>query len=303
MRVQFRFCGICGSDLSKFEGRRSISYPESLGHEFVGEILAVGDGVDHLEPGDVVTSDLNFRCGRCDQCRLGRSHLCRDNQVGLFTNRAFSQIGDFHVDYLLAIEGPPAAHLALAEPLSCVLHAKEWAAPRPGERILVLGAGGLGSCMAFALSQEDPKLEFSITDLASRRLSSVASAVGPKGAALVEPQGEYDVVFDLSGSESGLRTATERVKPGGRLCTMSHLDGYATADFLLGALTRRDVAFKVSYLNGEPRNLVRATRLLQRHWQPAWDALIEIVPLGELSAAFANRRDSDWCKTIVEITA
>ena len=107
VRVRFAYCGVCGSDVSKFEGRRSTLYPESLGHEFVGEVIDVADGAGSLRPGNVVTSDLNFRCGTCDRCTAGRSHLCRTGQRGGFSNRAFAQVADLQAGYLPRCGGLP----------------------------------------------------------------------------------------------------------------------------------------------------------------------------------------------------
>lgn len=298
VRIRFLHCGICGSDLSTFEGRREIDYPVSLGHEFVAEVVAIGERVDGTAPGDFVTSDLNYRCGECDHCRAGRSHLCRRGGAGLFSNRGFAEFADIDASYLTHLDAP-RKHLALTEPLSCVLHAKRWVDPAPGERVLVVGAGGLGSCLAFALFDES--IEFEIIEALPDRLASIAAAVEPVGRAVTQADSEYDAVFDLSGSESGLRLACERVRSGGRLCTMSHLDGYSKADFLLAALTRRDVSFKVSYINGERETMEVAARLLAHSWDNRWDQVVEVVPFDDLQAAFERRRGSPWCQTLVEV--
>ena len=76
-RIRFSYVGICGSDLSKFEGRRRLRYPVTMGHEFVATVEAVGEAVAGVSAGQVVTSDLNLRCGACDQCRARRSHPVR----------------------------------------------------------------------------------------------------------------------------------------------------------------------------------------------------------------------------------
>jgi threonine dehydrogenase-like Zn-dependent dehydrogenase len=302
VRVGFLYCGLCGSDLSKFDGHKDLTYPISLGHEFLAEVIEAGNNVTSVIPGDIVTSDLNFRCGSCDQCRAGRSHLCRDGKVGLFSNRAFAEFGDIHECYLLRLDGPAHKHLALVEPLSCVLHGEAWASPQQGDRVLVIGAGSLGSCMAFVLCNRSAGPKFEITDKSASRLSLIAGAIGSSGTPISEPTGEYDVVFDLSGSESGLRDACEHVIAGGRLCSMSHLDGRSTGEFLLPALTRRDVAFKLSYLNGERDTMQTAARLLAEHWSPAWEKILEVVPLERLPQAFEQHRESPWCKTIVKVS-
>jgi L-iditol 2-dehydrogenase len=301
VRVRFLYCGVCGSDLSNFEGRRAVKYPVSLGHEFIAEVCEVGSRVTGLVPGDLVTSDLNYRCGTCDQCRANRSHLCRIGQVGMFSNRAFAEFGDLHASYLLRLGGRPKRHLALSEPLSCVLHARSWANPRPEDRVLVVGAGGLGLCLAFALSTCDPPISFEIVDTIASRSSLVASAAS-QATAIAEPKAEYDVVFDLSGAESGLRVACAHTKSGGRLCTMSHLDGYSSAEFLLSALTRREITFTVSYLNGEPETLRAAATTLAQKWTPAWDNGLVTVPIKALQETFLARRETRTCKTVVAVT-
>ncbi len=301
VRIWFRFCGLCGSDLSMFEGRQTISYPIAVGHEFIAEVVECGEAVDGLSPGDLVTSDLNYRCGQCEPCDTGRSHLCEESQVGLFGNRGFAGLGDIHKSYLLRVDAPLAAHLALAEPLSCVLHGERWAGLKPSDSVLVIGAGGMGSCMAFALCNRGRPIPFDITDEMPSRLALIAKAVDPLGTAVSTPRGEYDVVFDLSGSESGLRLACESVKRGGKVCSLSHLEGYTNGEFLLPTLTPRDATFTVTYLNGEIENLKHAVTMLADRWGPDWDAIIEIVPLHHLQEAYESRRRSGWCKTIVEI--
>jgi threonine dehydrogenase-like Zn-dependent dehydrogenase len=301
VRVQFLYCGICGSDMSEFEGRRAIAYPASLGHEFIAEVKQVGEAVNTLTPGDLVTSDLNYRCGHCEQCRADRSHLCRDRQVGFFSNRAFAHAADIHASYLLPLQGPPARHLTLSEPLSCALHAKRWTRLRPDDRILVIGAGGIGLSIAFALCTEHPSFAFEVAELSDSRRALIGDAVATSGRAITAPDGEYEVVFDASGTESGLRTACAHVKPGGRLCLLSHLEGYTAADFLLEDITPKDITFTVSYINGQRENLKTAARLLSEHWTPTWDALLEVIPIEQLQEAFERRRTSPWCKTLIHI--
>jgi threonine dehydrogenase-like Zn-dependent dehydrogenase len=303
VRVRFLYCGLCGSDISHFEGRPDVSYPITVGHEFVAEVVGLGDGVNDLALEDIVTSDLNFRCGECDHCLARRSHLCRTGQRGEFTNRGFADLGDLRRSYLLRIDGPPTRQMTLTEPLSCVLHAKQWASLGADDRVLVIGAGSIGLCMSFALSKERPYPAFHVTDEIPSRLRLVDEALGSCGHAQADPEGEYDVVFDVSGTEQGLRKACDHVRAGGRLCSMSHPNVDPISPFLVGEILRRDVTFTVSYLNGEWENMRTAAQLLEQHWTPAWDQAIEVIPIDRLQEAHENRHASPWCKTVIEIAS
>lgn len=298
VRVRYLYSGICGSDLSAYHGHGQVRLPATIGHEFIAVVEAAGADVDGVFPGDVITSDLNFRCGACDRCLNGRSHVCRSGQIGDFTNRAFAQRGDLHHSYLERIDAAPAPHLALAEPLSCALHALDWARIAPTDRVLVVGAGGIGLCTAFGLQHHSARPPFDIADTNAERLAAILETVGSAPDGLAD---EYDVVLDVSGSESGLAFACDKVAPCGRLATMSHLPGSPAGAFLLGALTRRDVTFTVSYLNGPRSNLTKAAQLLVEGWSPSWDRLIEVVPADQLPAVYEGRPMSTFCKTILDL--
>lgn len=300
-RVRFAYCGVCGTDVSYFTGRRPTDCPVTMGHEWVAVVEAVSAGVGGLRPGDVVISDLNFRCGRCTYCASGRSHLCETGQRGEFTNRGFGTRADIRVEYLCRCVGPVSPRLALAEPLSCTLHALGWSRVEAHDRVLVLGAGGIGTCMAFALRYADAPVSFEVNDLDPRRLARLAPVLESVGSTVTRPTGSYDLVLDTTGSASGLAAACAAVAPGGRLCTMSHLPSGSADGVLLEALIHKDVTFTLSYLNGDRSNLDRAVALLERHWTDRWDDLIELRPLIELADALVGRADSPRNKTVIDL--
>jgi threonine dehydrogenase-like Zn-dependent dehydrogenase len=299
VRVRYLYCGICGTDLLGYEGGRPLEPNESMGHEFIAEVTEVGSEVDTIAVGSLVTSDLNYRCGTCDQCQDGRSHLCRTGQIGDFSNRGFANVGDLHWSYLVVIDAPPAPHLTLVEPLACALHALRHASPAPGERVLVVGGGGIGTCMALALSAGS--IPFDIAEPMAARREAIGTAAAPYATAAPAPEGEYDVVLEVSGSPSGMRAACDHVRPGGRICTMSHMDDAASGDFLLRTLTPLDVSFTISYLDGPLQTMSDAADLLISMWNPRWEQLIEVVPAEQLDQAVRGRRGSTACKTIVDV--
>lgn len=302
VRVRIAYCGVCGSDVSKYEGLRSVQFPLSMGHEWVGVVTAMGSDVRTMTLGDVVTTDLNYRCGSCSPCQRGSSHLCRRGQPGQFSSRGFAATVDIHIRYLQKCRSGPVPQLALAEPLSCALHALAHVQPGTSDSILVVGAGSLGLCTAFALSHRPRVAAFDVTDLHQVRLSRLANSIGPVGRAVSEVRDQYDVVVDASGTVAGLRTACEAVRPGGRLCTVSHLPKDANLRFLMNLLDTKDVTVAISYLNGPAGTLIEAIRLLEQYWTPRWEPLIEIRPLTDLASVFAERSSSPANKVVMDVS-
>jgi threonine dehydrogenase-like Zn-dependent dehydrogenase len=301
VRVRFAYCGLCGTDVSHYTGQRLRAGPVSMGHEWVATVEATGSDVSFFAPGDVVTSDLNFRCGACRPCTTGRSHLCRAGQVGLFSNRGFARRADIHASYLHKLRSVVAPHLALAEPLSCAMHAIERTTVSGGDRVLLLGAGGIGTCVAFAFASHPQPVILDIVDRLPTRSRRLAGLAGAATRALDAPDGDYDVVLDTSGSEDGLALACGHVAPGGRLTTVSHLPTGTAATFLLDALRTKDVTLVISYLNGDVDTMERSNRLLERQWSTAWDEVLDVRPLDELPYIIGAHLTSSANKVVIDV--
>ncbi len=92
VRVRVRAVGICGTDIPIFEGIRPVPYPLIPGHEFAGEIDALGPGVTDWQTGDRVAVGLVIGCGACPACYRGQENLCpRITEIGIHINGAFAE--------------------------------------------------------------------------------------------------------------------------------------------------------------------------------------------------------------------
>src|SRR5687768_11191186 len=140
--VAVELCGICGSDLHMvLEG---WGVPGSWhGHEWMGTIAAVGDGVTRWKPGDAVVGGPGVRCGTCRMCLENRPSLCEATGtpgIGL-EHGAFATYKLTPANQLLPMpEGLDPRAAALAEPLAVALHGIHQGATKPGDRVLVFGA-------------------------------------------------------------------------------------------------------------------------------------------------------------------
>jgi len=146
--VEVEACGICGSDVQivNVPPGHPSSPPVVLGHEFVGRVRALGEGVTGFEIGSRVVVDPDPKCGACTSCRAGRPANC-SNIVALGVHRdgALAEYVTTPANTVYAIsETVPAELAALVEPLACVVNGTNRAAVRPGETVVVFGAGAIG---------------------------------------------------------------------------------------------------------------------------------------------------------------
>ena len=141
-------CGICGTDVSTYTGAAGMETGLVYGHEFAGDVVAVGAAVRDIEIGQRVTAQCVTACGRCDECRRGHLVFCPD-----WRQHASGGFGQFMtIPAREAYVLPSSLTLedgALVEPLAVGLHGVRLSGLRPASRILVLGAGAIGLSTAF----------------------------------------------------------------------------------------------------------------------------------------------------------
>lgn len=145
--IRIKACGVCGTDHSLFVGGFPANFPVIIGHEFAGEIVAVGSGVTTLQIGDRVTVDPNRVCRKCDYCRMGKEHLCINlSSMGVHIDGADAEYcvmlenNVYKIPDTLSFE-----EAAFTEPLACAIRGLEMAQVSHGDTVLVLGAGGMGN--------------------------------------------------------------------------------------------------------------------------------------------------------------
>jgi 2-desacetyl-2-hydroxyethyl bacteriochlorophyllide A dehydrogenase len=207
--VQMTAAGVCGSDTHALHGRHPfIHLPYAPGHEVIGTVTGVGDGVTEVGIGQRVVVEPTLPCWTCKQCRAGRENLCENLK---FFGCAYPQGGmaDFFTIPANRLHLVPDElddrQAILIEPLSTPVHAVRLAGPLEGKAVAILGAGTIGlMVLVTALSHGAARVV--VTDvLESKRqraldlgASAVVDAGRPDGAAAVrEALGESaDVVFD-----------------------------------------------------------------------------------------------------------
>src|SRR5437588_5890722 len=166
--------GICGTDLHIYKwddwARKTIPVPMVVGHDFVGEIVAVGSNVADFHPGEIVSGEGHVVCGRCRNCLAGRRHLCKDTQgVGVNRPGAFAEYlalpmtNVWHHDPAI-----PRDVQAIFDPFGNAVHTA-LTFDVLGEDVLITGAGPIG-CMAAAVVHHAGARNVVVTDVNPYRL-------------------------------------------------------------------------------------------------------------------------------------
>jgi len=233
--IKIRKTAICGTDMHIYAwdqwSQNTIPVPMIVGHEYVGEVVELGQEVRGFEVGDRVSGEGHITCGHCRNCRAGRRHLCR-NTVGVGVDRqgAFAEflvIPAFNAfkipenisDDLAAIFDPfgNAVHTALSFNLT-------------GEDVLVTGAGPIG-IMAVAVAKHVGARHVVITDVNDYRLE-LARKMGASKAINVASQSirdtmdelgmteGFDVGMEMSGVPSAFSSMLASMNHGGKIAML-----------------------------------------------------------------------------------
>ena len=235
--VKVEACGICGTDIHVLRGEFAPTrYPIVPGHEFCGEVVAIGSDARNVKVGDFVAVDPSLFCGRCRQCRAGRFNLCEYwNAIGVGSANGAS--AEFvAVPSANAFPLPPdlPRHWgALVEPLSCAVHGLDMVDAKVAEDYLIYGAGTMGLLLAqlakdagasrVEMVERNPKRH----DLAKRL---AADRIAVSADELERPQG-WDVVIDATGVVPAIEDGIRRVARGGTFLMFGVANADATATF------------------------------------------------------------------------
>lgn len=297
VRVKYLYCGICGGDYSRYLGYRT-EYPISLGHEFVAQVLGCNcsETVD-FKIGDFVVSDFNYRCNNCSYCHKGKTHLCAQNDIGMFTNRAFSVYADIHYSYLTKINSSinPIYRATAIEPLSCILHAMDNYDLSKIKRILIYGVGNIGMLSAFYL-HNCCKKEVYIFDTFQEKCALVARTLGCDVATL---NNDYDLIIEATNNAKGLLSCIMDSEYNQSICSFSHLYGQNT-DGIYTALVKKETRIYFPLRNGSKDNLSRAAQIIESNWSTREDCLIKIFETDDVCLPFESKKECVHPKQVIK---
>ncbi|HAD47695.1 MAG TPA: L-threonine 3-dehydrogenase, partial [Idiomarina sp.] len=226
--IKIKKTAICGTDVHIYKwdewSQKTIPVPMVVGHEYVGEVAAMGDGVRGFEIGDRVSGEGHITCGHCRNCRAGRRHLCR-NTYGVGVNRpgAFAEYLAIPADNAFKLPDDVSDDMAsIMDPFGNAVHTA-LAFDLVGEDVLITGAGPIG-IMAAAVARHVGARHVVITDVNEFRLD-LARKMGVTRAVNVAEQKLTDVMAELGmkeGFDVGLEMSGVPSAFSQMLATMNH---------------------------------------------------------------------------------
>jgi threonine 3-dehydrogenase len=242
--IRVRKTGICGTDLHIYGwdawAQETIPVPMVVGHEFAGEVAAVGSNVSDFQVGDLVSGEGHVVCGRCRNCMAGRRHLCA-HSIGLGVQRP----GAFAEYVVLPMTniwhhwaGIDEEVASIFDPFGNAVHTA-LSFPVLGEDVLITGAGPIG-CMATAVVRHAGARHVVVSDLNPYRLDlarrmGATLAIDPRERDFADVQRElgmtegFDVGLEMSGNADALRGMISNMAHGGCVAML----GIPTAEIQL----------------------------------------------------------------------
>ena len=288
--IKVETAGICGTDRHLFKGEFPCTPPVTLGHEFSGIIVGLGDGAD-LPIGARVACDPNISCGVCPHCRRGRVNLCPANiAIGIHRDGGFAEYAVLpaHRAHVLPADLNPL-HGAFCEPLACTLHGMDTGAAIPGDRVMILGGGVIGM-LAVQLARLAGAEVMLVTRQSAKRdlaLSLGANTVAQDvhHAKRLWPQGA-DLVVECAGVGATIAAAPRLARTGGRVVILGVLAQGETVAFEPFDLLFREIQLHHAFLN--PFTQSRAVAMIADGRIVVDPLISRVISLSDAPDAIAN---------------
>lgn len=235
VKIKIQKTSICGTDVHIYNwntwAQNTIPIGLTAGHEYIGEIVEIGENVEGFKIGDKVSGEGHIVCGKCRNCLAGQPHLCRNTQgVGVNRNGAFAEY--------LVIPAKNAWHCVSSideelyscfDPLGNAVHTA-LAFNMIGEDVLITGAGPIG-CMAAAISRHVGARHVVVTDMNEYRLELARKLGATRTVNIGKEKLEdverelgmkegFDVGLEMSGNQSGFNDMVNHMKNGGKIALL-----------------------------------------------------------------------------------
>jgi L-iditol 2-dehydrogenase len=312
MLVRVRVALTCGTDVKTYRrGHPKIPPPTLFGHEFAGDVVAVGTDVQGFEPGMRVVAGNSAPCNTCFYCKHGQHNLCDNLVINLGAFAEYVRVpGPIVRQNTYRIpDALPYRHAALMEPLACVVHGQDLARIQTGEAVIVVGAGGPIGLMHLQLALRQGAAQVIAVDIKDERLA-VAERLGatrvvnseredPVAIAreLTDGRGA-DVAIESAGAKVAWLTAVAAVRKGGRVLWFGGLPSGTRID-VDAVRVHYDELTLIGAYHLTPRDCFRALQLIKAGAIDAEALITHECPLDQLEDALQMMMAGQCVKTAI----
>ncbi len=270
--------GVCGTDISCYLGKFPFfDFPRIPGHELGVEVVAVGDGVQNVKPGDRCSVEPYMNCGECYACRHGATNCCQNLQViGVMMDGGLCESFLVRADKLHPSATLNFDQLALVETLAIGCHANDRGAPQGGDHALIIGMGPIGlATLEFARLTD---ATITVMDVNASRLDFVRETYGIENTVLLDGSGGeldqmkeitqgdmYQVITDATGNKHSMGGALQYIAPTGKLVFVG--------------ITTEEVAFRHPVLHRPEASILASRNALP----PDFTRIINLIEDGTIN--------------------
>lgn len=303
--IKVSYCGICGSDIHILHGQHPTArFPVTPGHEFVGTLEKIcGPCNSGLKPGDLVVAQPFFSCGNCEPCSKGEDNVCRNLRfMGAHANGAFAQYVRVLTRKTYAVPKNVSPRLAaLTEPVAVAVHDVRRSGLQVGQNVLIIGGGPIGLLIAIVARSAGAE-DILISEISESRRQLAQSmgfaTVNPLDADFREKSiGRtgglgFDVVFEVSGSRSGIASATDLAKITGTFVVVGMTSAPMPVD--LSAVFAKELKIQGVRIHSQYSFIGAIKLLAQESLAVDFERLITAeYPLSQVNEAFETAQDSE----------
>jgi 2-desacetyl-2-hydroxyethyl bacteriochlorophyllide A dehydrogenase len=297
VRIRVAWCGICGTDVHKFQGKNGASIvipPIILGHECSGIVESVGPDVKYFKPGDRVACDPSYGCGKCVWCQQGLPNFClvRHGVAKGLAEYVFPpEQNVYHVADSLDLEDA-----AFTEPLSCALHGVDLMQMSSGKTTVLFGLGAVGSLiLQLVASTGQANIIVVEREERKRKLAlelGATMAVTDKEIDGLAQQMNFDYVYECIGLKQTMEQSINVAGKNAKVMLFGLGDPDKPVSFDQFKAYTKELSIHTSYLN--PHTSARAVKLLESNkinTRKIISAEINLEEVGEELRTQANLRN------------
>lgn len=306
VRIKLKQVGICGSDVHMFLGHRTIGEPTIIGHEGLGFIDSLGEGVENLQVGERVVIEPNIPCQSCTYCRKGKGQICPNkkviglNQPGCFAEYVCLAAAFVHkIPHVISDEDA-----VMIEPLAVAYHALRIAEAKAGDSIAIIGLGAIGLfithlAVVFGFRVFVTEKHASKLAIAQKMGAEVISSLDPEDIERYWLQEEIVSVFECAGSSGTASLATRCAPRGSEIVLLGLSEELATFQPL--KMTREGISIKPSLIYEHPTDFQKAIQLLENKVIQPSQIISGYFPLHRLQEALTLASQGLETKLIIDI--